>query len=172
MRLTHTSRPLGATALALLLAGCATPSPAPAPSRPPPVSVPVVQPLPGVRPPVDDTPPQAEGFIMPQVMRGAGLDGVIREGPNSLIRQFGQPRLDVTEGDMRKLQFAGTPCVLDVFLYPLQQGGEPRSTWLEARRASDGEAVDLLACMQGLRELGREGRGRGGDGPGIEGERE
>ncbi|MEO5705428.1 MAG: hypothetical protein ABIT10_13540 [Alteraurantiacibacter sp.] len=156
---------LAAPALALLLAGCATPAPAPAP---PPVSRPVVQPLPGVVPPPAEAPPPVEGFRTPDIMRGAGLDGVIREGPNSLIRQFGTPRLDVTEGDLRKLQFAGTPCVLDVFLYPLQSGGEPRSTWLEARRASDGEAVDLLACMQAL----REGRGRRGDGPTIEGERE
>jgi hypothetical protein len=77
----------------------------------------------------------------------------------------------VTEGDLRKLQFAATPCVLDVFFYPLRPGGDPQSTWLEARRASDGEAVDLLACMQALRESGREGRGRR-DGPAIEGERE
>lgn len=141
------------SALALLLAGCVTPSPTPAP---PPISRPVVQPIPGVLPPPSNTPPPAEGFRMPDIMRGAGLDGVIREGPNNLMRQFGQPRLDVTEGDMRKLQFAGTPCVLDVFLYPLRPGGDPQSTWLEARRASDGAAVDLLACMQAL----REGRGR------------
>ncbi len=152
--------------LAAALAGCATPPPAPAPGPPPaPVSVPVVQPLPGQRQPEDVAPP-APGFIPPEVMRGPGLDGVIREGPNHLIRQFGQPRLDVTEGDARKLQFAGTPCVLDVFLYPLRPGGEPQSTWAEARRASDGAAVDLLACMQALRET----RGRRGDG--AEGERE
>lgn len=154
-----------ATAWALLLAGCVSPAPAPAP--PPPVSRPVVQPLPGVPTPVD-TPPPVESFRMPDIMRGAGLDGVIREGPNTLIRQFGQPRLDVTEGDMRKLQFAGAPCVLDVFLYPLRPGGDPQSTWLEARRASDGAAVDLLACMQAL----RDGRGRRGDGPVIEGDRQ
>lgn len=144
--------------LAALLAGCTTTTAPPPPARPPAqVSVPVVQPLPGQRPP-EDTAPPAPGFIPPEIMRGPGLDGVIREGPNHLIRQFGQPRLDVTEGDARKLQFAGTPCVLDVFLYPLRPGGDPQSTWLEARRASDGAAVDLLACMQALREL----RGRSG----------
>lgn len=167
MRLTNPSL-IAAGALAVLLAGCATPSTAPAPTQPPPVSRPVVQPLPGVLPPPDDTPPPLAGFVAPDIMRGPGLDGVIREGPNNLTRQFGTPRLDVTEGDMRKLQFASTPCVLDVFLYPLHPGGDPQSTWLEARRASDGEAVDLLACMQAL----REGRGRRGDGPTIEGERE
>lgn len=159
-------RHVPALGLAALLAGCATPAPMPGPP-PAPVSVPVVQPIPGQRP-VEDAAPPAPGFIPPEVMRGPGLDGVIREGPNHLIRQFGQPRLDVMEGDARKLQFADTPCVLDVFLYPLQPGGEPRSTWAEARRASDGAAVDLLACMQALRET----RGQRRDGPAIEGERE
>ena len=152
--------------LAATLAGCTTTAPPP-PPPPAPVAVPVVQPLPGQRPQEDVAPP-APGFIPPEIMRGPGLDGVIREGPNHLIRQFGQPRLDVTEGDARKLQFAGTPCVLDVFLYPLRPGGDPQSTWLEARRASDGAAVDLLSCMQALRET----RGERRDGPAIEGERE
>jgi hypothetical protein len=152
--------------LVAVLAGCTTTAPPP-PPPPAPVSVPVVQPLPGQRPP-EDTAPPAPGFIPPEIMRGPGLDGVIREGANHLIRQFGQPRLDVTEGDARKLQFAGRPCVLDVFLYPLRPGGDPQSTWLEARRASDGAAVDLLACMQALRET----RGERRDGPAIEGVRE
>ena len=37
---------------------------------------------------------------------------------------------------MRKLQFAGERCVLDVFLYPLREGQEPVATYVEARRAS------------------------------------
>lgn len=147
--------------LAALLAGCATPAPAPPP--PAPVATPVVQPLPGPRP-VEESAPPAPGFIPPEIMRGPGLDGVIREGPGHLIRQFGQPRLDVTEGDARKLQFAGAPCVLDVFFYPLRPGGDPQSTWAEARRASDGAAVDLLACMQALRETRGERRGDGAEG--------
>ena len=156
-----------ASALALLLAACTT-SPAPRPG-------PVVAPTPAAtanprpRPPIiTDTPPPEAGFRVPELMRGPGLDGVIREGPNSLIRQFGQPRLDVTEGDMRKLQFAGTACVMDVFLYPMRPGGDPQATWIATRRASDGQAVDMLACMQAL----REGRGRRGDSPAGEGERE
>ena len=48
-------------------------------------------------------------------------------------------------------QFAGTACVLDVFLYPLRQGGEPVATHVEARRASDGQEVDRAACAQALR---------------------
>ena len=152
-------------AATLLLAACATtPAPRPGPS---PAPTPVAQPSPRPRPPVvNDQPPPEAGFRAPEIMRGPGLDGVIREGPNSLIRQFGQPRLDVVEGDMRILQFTGEACVMDVFLYPLRPGGDPQATWVAARRASDGQAVDLLACMQALRE------GRGRNTGGAEGERE
>lgn len=145
-----------ALSLSLLLAACATPrpqgrpTPQPAPTASPsaerPRPVPQQQPLP---------PPPSAGFRSPEIMRGPGLDGVVRESANSLTRQFGAPRLDVAEGDMRKLQFAGAPCVLDVYLYPLRPEAEPVSTWLEARRASDGAEVDLLACIQALRGSGR-----------------
>ena len=53
----------------------------------------------------------------------------------ALVRYFGQPRLDVAEGDMRKLQFAGEACVLDVFLYPLRPGAEPVATGTAASGA-------------------------------------
>jgi len=148
----------------LLLAACAATPPPRASTTAPPVTQPVAQPRPPV---ISDVPPPVAGFRAPEIMRGAGLDGVIREGPNSLMRQFGQPRLDVTEGDMRKLQFVASACVMDVFLYPLQPGHDPRATWIDTRRASDGQAVDMLACMQAL----REGRGQS-NASGTEGERE
>ena len=144
-------RLIAASLIALTLAACTTTTPAPGPgsgSQPPAQQPPRPRPVAPMEPP----PPPVDGFRVPEIMRGPGLDGVIREGPNSLIRQFGQPRLDVTEGDMRKLQFAATACVMDVFLYPLRPGGDPQATWIETRRASDGAAVDMLACMQALRE--------------------
>lgn len=101
-------------------------------------------------PPAEPAPPQVAGFRQPQIMSGPGLSGVIRENAPALTARFGQPRLDVREGDMRKLQFTGTACVLDIFLYPLAQGAEPVATWIEARRASDGQAVDRTACIQAL----------------------
>ncbi len=76
---------------------------------------------------------------------------MIRHDAASLLTQFGNPRLDVREGDMRKLQFAGEACVLDVYLYPLAPQGEPVATHLEARRASDGQDVDRAACVAALR---------------------
>ncbi len=140
-------RKLLVSSMALLLAACATApitAPPPPPSRPPGQ---VQQP-----PPTQPPPPAVGGFRSVEIMRGPGLAGVIEERAGSLIQQFGTPRLDVAEGDMRKLQFSASACVLDIFLYPLRPNGEPVATWLEARRASDGAEVDYLACMQALRQ--------------------
>ena len=137
--------------LSLLLAACATPR---APVAPTPAPAPVASPTrPRPVPTVAPQPPTA-GFLSPEIMRGPGLDGVVREHAPSLLRQFGTPRLDVAEGDMRKLQWAGEACVLDIYLYPLRPDADPVATWLEARRASDGAEVDLLLCMQALRSRG------------------
>ena len=139
-------RRLLVSGMALVLAGCVSaPSPAPPPPTRPPGQV--QQP-----PPTQPPPPAVGGFRSVEIMRGPGLAGVIEESADSLMRQFGTPRLDVAEGDMRKLQFSATACVLDIFLYPLRPNGEPVATWLEARRASDGAEVDYLACMQALRQ--------------------
>jgi hypothetical protein len=75
---------------------------------------------------------------------------VIDKDAAALARAFGAPQLDVREGDMRKLQFAGEPCVLDVYLYPLKPGAEPVATFVDARRASDGLDVDRAACIAAL----------------------
>ena len=80
-----------------------------------------------------------------------GVEGVIGADAAALIRLFGRPRLDAREGDARKLQFAGTPCVLDVYLYPLAPGSVPQATYVEARRATDGRDVDRIACVAALR---------------------
>ena len=100
-------------------------------------------------PPARPAPPVV-GFRAPQVQRLPGLEGVIEQDAAALTRRFGSPRLDVREGDMRKLQFTGEACVLDVFLYPLRQGAEPVATYVEARRPSDGQDVDRAACAAAL----------------------
>lgn len=103
-------------------------------------------------PPTDPVPapPATGGFRAPEIMEGPGLSGIIRQPAAALVSRFGQPRLDTPEGDMRKLQFRGQACVLDIYLYPLAPGAQPVATWLEARRASDGAPVDRLACIQAL----------------------
>lgn len=100
---------------------------------------------PTVRQPVSGPPPTARVHMMP------GLEGVIGATVPDLTRQFGSPRLDVWEGDARKLQFSGSACVLDVYLYPSAQGREPQATYVDARRASDGLDVDRASCVSALR---------------------
>lgn len=87
-----------------------------------------------------------------KVLVAPGLEGVIGAGADDLARQFGPARLEVWEGDARKLQFAGNACVLDVYLYPSAQGREPQATYVDARRASDGQDVDRAACISALRK--------------------
>jgi len=126
-----------------LIAGCTA---VPEPSRTAPVPRP---PATGVSPMRPVTPP-VTAFRRPEVATAPGLEVVIEQDATALQRLFGQPRLDVREGDMRKLQFDGTACVLDVFLYPLRTGAEPVATYVEARRPSDGQEVDQAACVQAL----------------------
>jgi hypothetical protein len=119
--------------LPVLLAGCMN-------------AIPPAKALPPSRP----APPAPPVFRPPPVQQVPGVEGLINQNAAGLMGQFGQPRLDVHEGDMRKLQFTGQACVLDVFLYPLRQGGEPVATYVEARRVSDGQDVDKAACVAAL----------------------
>lgn len=128
---------LAALAFPTLLSACGGAS-RPASTPRPPLTT---QPAPPMRPP-----PEA------QVLRLPGLESVIGQAAPALVRQFGQPRLDLREGDARKLQFSGRSCVLDIFLYPPKGGGDAAATYVEARRASDGQEVDRVACVSALRQ--------------------
>lgn len=97
--------------------------------------------------------PPAGGFRRATEQNAAGLAGVIGKRAGALTRRFGQPRIDLVEGDARKLQFTGSACVLDVFLYPRSQGAEPVATHVEARTRSDGSDTDRARC---IREVERE----------------
>jgi hypothetical protein len=98
--------------------------------------------------------PAAAGFRAARVMALPGLEGVIGADTAGLRRQFGTPRLDVWEGDARKLQFSGDACVLDVYLYPPRPGAPPTATYVDSRRASDGLDVDRAACVRALKKAG------------------
>lgn len=104
--------------------------------------------LPPVRAPLRRAPPPA------LVLAAPGLEGVIGSTRADLTRQFGTARLDVWEGDARKLQYTGIACVLDVYLYPSALGREPQATYVDARRASDGKDVDRVTCISALRQRG------------------
>ena len=130
--------------LAFVLAGCAT---TPPPARPAPASAKpaLTKPAPTRVRPSRKPPPSAVAQVVP------GVEGVIGNDAAGLIRQFGTPRLDIVEGDARKLQFSGTACVLDAYLYPPAAGKEPLATYIDARRPSDGQDVDRAACIAALR---------------------
>ncbi|MCA1661485.1 MAG: hypothetical protein LC648_04740 [Novosphingobium sp.] len=136
----------GATTLlgAALLAGCAT-------TPPPPASPPaVVRPAAAQAAPTRVRPSRTPSRLAtPQLV--PGVEGVIGADAAGLIRQFGPPRLDIVEGDARKLQWSGAACVLDAYLYPPAEGGEPLATYLDARRPSDAQDVDRAACIAALR---------------------
>jgi len=85
---------------------------------------------------------------VPQVMAAQGLEGVIGQDAAALTRRFGTPRIDLAEGDARKLQFAGASCVLDIFLYPVTAGQQPTAAHVEARMRQGGAAADRGACIR------------------------
>lgn len=118
---------LALTAAGLLLSGCAS-APKPKPAPPQPVRSGVVR--------------------VPQVMAPQGLEGVIGMDAAALTRRFGSPRIDLAEGDARKLQFAGSACVLDIYLYPTRIGIDPTAAHVEARLRQGGAAVEAGACIR------------------------
>jgi hypothetical protein len=76
-------------------------------------------------------------------------DGIRGQNARALIARFGQPRLDLQEGPARKLQFAGTACVMDVYLYARGRG-EAVATHLDTR-LRDGRPTDTGGCAATLR---------------------
>ncbi len=93
--------------------------------------------------------PRGGVVMVPQVMAPQGLDGVIGSPASALTGRFGAPRLDVAEGDARKLQFAGATCVLDIYLYPVTAiAAEPTATYVAARQRQGGAALDAGVCIR------------------------
>lgn len=135
---------LASLALVPLLAACATTTATTQPGRKPGSASTHVPPTQPPRP--------AQTFRPAREMALPGLEAVIGADGRALTQMFGKPRLDVTEGDARKLQFSGKACVLDIYLYPQKQGADPHATYVDARRESDGQDVDRAACVAALRK--------------------
>ena len=71
---------------------------------------------------------------------------------NGLGVRFGQPRIQVREGDGTKLQFAAKSCILDAYLYPPSGGkGVVRVTHVDAR-TRDGRDTDRARCITAIEE--------------------
>ncbi len=84
-------------------------------------------------------PPMANRYGKAQAL--VGLDA------RRLIAMFGEPRLDIRDRTVRKLQFmtAGGRCVLDAYLYATARGKEPTVTHIDTR-LTDGSDADPAAC--------------------------
>lgn len=100
------------------------------------------------RPMIGDGRNHSAIVVVPEVMSGQGLGGVIGSPAEALVRRFGEPRIDLAEGDAHKLQFAGKTCVLDIFLYSLSAGAPPTATHVAARVRLGGAAADPGACIR------------------------
>jgi hypothetical protein len=109
-----------ALSVALILAGCAT--------RP-------------VQSPVQPSAPE------PQPQEANSLAGLTAQ---ELVGRFGAPALQIREGTSLKLQFRGSRCVMDTYLYPSGGSGTLKVTHVDTRLPSGGD-MDQAACIFSLR---------------------
>ena len=99
--------------------------------------------IPRATPPRTAAPP-------PTVVRPVQNNVLIGNSADAIGRMFGKPRLDVTEGAGRKLQYAGSNCTLDVYFYAPRAGADPVATHVDAR-TPDGRNAEVNSCAQSLR---------------------
>lgn len=97
--------------------------------------------------PRPSTPPPAAQ--QPTVVRPVQNNALIGNSADAIGRMFGKPRLDVTEGAGRKLQFAGANCILDVYFYAPRAGASPVATHVDAR-TPDGRNAEVNSCAQSI----------------------
>ena len=108
---------------ALLLAGCA--------AAPTPPQTQVPQRLP--------TPPST-------VERGE----LIGMTASDLVQRLGTPALQIREGRSLKLQFRGSRCILDAYLYPAGDASGPERVAHVDARLSSGVETDARTCVAGM----------------------
>ena len=94
-------------------------------------------------------PPRSAGMAPPQPMKEAGLGKVVGRTAAQLVQLFGTADLDAREGRARRLQFVGAACVLDAYLYPPSNGGEPVTDYVDAR-TPQGDDMDRASCVAAL----------------------
>lgn len=79
----------------------------------------------------------------------AGLEAVINKGAEAALALLGPATLDRREGPARHLQFAGSPCILDLFYYPPESGGTAIALYADAR-LPDGRDLQAGECLARL----------------------
>jgi hypothetical protein len=92
------------------------------------------------------TPAPAPAPAVPAQPRESGV--LIGLTGNELVSRFGNPALQIREGNSFKIQFRGPLCVLDAFLYP-STGAQFRVTHVETRSRS-GTATNQADCIRML----------------------
>ena len=65
-----------------------------------------------------------------------------------LVDHFGKPALQIHEGTSVKLQFRGSNCVLDAYLYP-SRDGQLRVTYVDTRGPTGADTFQA-ACISAL----------------------
>ena len=95
------------------------------------------------------TPPPRVTAPPPTIVRPVQQNSLIGSSADAIGRLFGKPRLDVAEGAGRKLQFAGGPCILDVYFYAARAGATPVASHVDAR-TPDGRDTDVNGCVAAL----------------------
>lgn len=96
-----------------------------------------------------------EGDVRARLIpRDPGLSGIIGEPAASLTQRFCMARIDLAEGDARKLQYVSGNCVLDIFLYPLAANADPVATHVETRARESGAATDRAQCIAEVESAG------------------
>ncbi|MGH6650360.1 MAG: hypothetical protein ACREB7_04430 [Sphingopyxis sp.] len=100
--------------------------------------------------PPRSAPPPVTAAPAPTIVRPVQSNSLIGQSPDAAQRLFGKPRLDVTEGAARKLQFEGTACVIDIYFYAPRAGASPVATHVDAR-TPDGRNAELGSCVETLR---------------------
>ena len=103
-------------------------------------------------------PPPRPAFRPAPTMRGFGIDSVIGRNAGTLIQRFGPARIDLQEGDARKLQFVSETCVLDIYLYPESARAEPLASHIEARRRDGGAETDRAVCIADVERSANAGQ--------------
>ena len=96
------------------------------------------------RVPVEPEVPSTPVVAQPQPRESGVLIGLTA---NELVSRFGRPALQIREGNSFKLQYRGSRCVLDAFLYP--SGGQHRVTHVEARTTA-GVDTHQTDCIRSL----------------------
>ncbi len=94
--------------------------------------------------------PRQPGTISFERRVSGGVAGdMLGRTEKSLRAQYGDPRLDISEGDGRKLQYVTKKCVVDIYLYPPAAGKDAQVVHIDARDDA-GRDLDRDGCIQQL----------------------